>query len=256
MLKVRSWRSAHEREIVKELLQVLSIPNVADIRKNADLLKLLFERRGFHVELIETPGSPIFVATRDFPGASSTTTFYLHYDCQPVDPKEWQFSPPFAPVMVVNNQVVPADTSPINPEARIYARSASDDKGPIVAMLATLDALKASAIEPTRNLRVILDGEEEAGSPNFEKAALAHAALLKGDVAIGIDGPRHASGRPTMNFGDRGNVGALITVYGANHDLHSGNYGNWAPRSVDASGAPARFHEGRARPRANRRVLR
>jgi acetylornithine deacetylase/succinyl-diaminopimelate desuccinylase-like protein len=96
-------------------------------------------------------------------------------------------------------------------------------------MLAALDALKANAIEPTRNLRIILDGEEEAGSPNFEKAALAHAALLKGDVAIGIDGPRHPSGRPTMNFGDRGNVGALITVYGANHDLHSGNYGNWAP---------------------------
>lgn len=233
VLKVRSLRTAHEREIVKELLQFLSIPNVAsnvaDIRRNADLLKTMFERRGFHVELIQTPGSPVFVATRDYPGASSSTTFYLHFDGQPVDPKEWQFSPPFAPVMVVNGKVVPSDTTPINPETRVYARSASDDKGPIVAMLAALDALKAAAIEPTRNLRIILDGEEEAGSPNFEKAAVAHAALLHGDVAIGIDGPRHASGRPTMNFGDRGNVGALITVYGANHDLHSGNYGNWAP---------------------------
>ena len=76
---------------------------------------------------------------------------------------------------------------------------------------------------------MVLDGEEEAGSANFRRFAEARPQALKTDLAITLDGPRHPSGRPTVYFGVRGGAGVTITVYGAAGDLHSGNYGNWAP---------------------------
>lgn len=117
----------------------------------------------------------------------------------------------------------------LDPEWRVYGRSASDDKGPIVAVLNAVDALRASGNGPTWSLRVLLDGEEEAGSANFRRFAAARGGALKTDVAITLDGPRHPSGRPTVYFGVRGGAGLTLTVFGARNDLHSGNYGNWAP---------------------------
>ena len=111
----------------------------------------------------------------------------------------------------------------------MYGRSVSDDKGPIVAVLNAVEALKATGSGPTWNLRVVLDGEEEAGSRNFRRFAETHADALKADLAITLDGPRHPSGRPTLYYGVRGGAGLTVTVFGARSDLHSGNYGNWAP---------------------------
>jgi acetylornithine deacetylase/succinyl-diaminopimelate desuccinylase-like protein len=96
-------------------------------------------------------------------------------------------------------------------------------------LLSAVEALKATAGGPTWNVRVVLDGEEEAGSANFRRFAEARPQALKTDLAITLDGPRHPSGRPTVYFGVRGGAGVTITVYGAAGDLHSGNYGNWAP---------------------------
>jgi acetylornithine deacetylase/succinyl-diaminopimelate desuccinylase-like protein len=118
---------------------------------------------------------------------------------------------------------------PFDDNWRIYARSASDDKSPIVAILAALDALRAKRIPLGINVKLLLDGEEEAGSPNLENIILANRDLLAADLLISADGPVHQSGRPLVSFGNRGVLDAEITVYGPARPLHSGHYGNWAP---------------------------
>lgn len=232
---VAAWRSGHERDIVRELTTLVAIPNVAgndaDMKRNADHLAGLFKQRGFSVETIGGPGSPVVFASLDVPNAAGTLTFYIHYDGQPVDPSEWTRCKPFSPCLWSASGVVADDPSrtTFDPAWRLYGRSSSDDKGPIVALLNAVEALKATGGGPTWNVRVVLDGEEEAGSGNFRRFAEARPNALKTDLAITLDGPRHPSGRPSVYFGVRGGAGVTITVYGAKGDLHSGNYGNWAP---------------------------
>lgn len=232
---VAAWRAQHERQIVDELLQLVSIPNVAgndaEMRRNADLLAAMFERRGFTVEQTSGPGSPVVFATLDAASPRGTLTLYIHYDGQPVNAAEWTRCKPFAPCLYGADGPIgddPARTT-FDPAWRIYGRSASDDKGPIVAVLNAVEALKATGSGPAWNLRVVLDGQEEASSANFQTFAAARASDLMADLAITLDGPRHPSGRPSLYFGTRGGAGMTVTVYGARGDLHSGNYGNWAP---------------------------
>ena len=100
---VAEWRAAHERAIVDELVGLVSLPNVAgndaDMRKNADHLSALFTKRGFKVETVGGPGSPVVFGQLDSPGAVGTLTFYIHYDGQPVDPAEWTKCKPFTPCL-------------------------------------------------------------------------------------------------------------------------------------------------------------
>jgi len=240
--KVREWRTQHEKAILGELYEFVSIPNVAtdapNIRRNADALARMFERRRFAPEIVPTAGtSPLVLAERRLPNVRRTLTFYFHYDGQPVTASEWMYEPPFKPVIVAEHsdseqgRTISLDTwqGGIDPQWRIYGRSTSDDKSPIVALLSAIEALDAANIALTSNVRLIVEGEEEAGSPNLEAAVRDHADRIRGDALLLVDGPRHPSDRPTLNFGSRGIMNAVITVYGAAHDLHSGNYGNWAP---------------------------
>ena len=234
VLRVREWRATHERQILRELMQLVAVPNHAavraDIAKNAELLTSMFEQRGFAVTRWETKGSPIVFARRDAENARGTVLFYMHYDGQPTTVKEWTFGGPFIPAAFKGRTPVDltADTGPVDPDVRIYGRSTSDDKGPIVAFLAAVDGLGGPKAAIPWNVRVVLDGEEEfGGSPNFDPAMRAHAADVRSDVAIVVDSPRHPSGLPTVFYGSRGNATATVTVYGATGDLHSGNYGNF-----------------------------
>src|SRR4030095_17176311 len=111
------------------------------------------------------------------------------------------------------------------PQCAGFGRSASDDKSPIVAFLAAVEALDAANIALTSNIRVIMEGEEEAGSPNLEKAMRDHADRIRADALLLVDGPRHASDRATLSFGARGIMNALVTVYGPARDMHSRDYG-------------------------------
>ena len=230
---MREWRATHERQIVAELMQLVSLPNIssnkADIIKNADALTGMFEKRGFMVARVQTPGSPVLIARRDAANAVGTLTFYMHYDGQPTEAKDWTIGQPFAPVaMLGQTRFDLATTSAaLSPDLRIYGRAVADDKGPIVAFLATMDGLAATGSTVPWSLRVVLDGEEEAGSPNFTAAMTANAAAVRGDLAVVVDSPRHPSGLPTVFYGSRGVTGAEITIYGATGDLHSGNYGNF-----------------------------
>ncbi len=242
---VRQYRIAHEWEIVRELADFVAIPNAggtaAEIEPNVRALDAMLKRRGFSVTRIQTgnAGKPSIIARRDVPGARSTLGFYAHFDGQPVGQPEWR-TPPFQPVL----RAGPGADAPVidlagpptalAPEARLYGRSASDDKAPIVAILRAIDALGATKQAPGVNVILFLDGEEEAGSPDIAAQLRAHADALKADLWILCDGPVHASGAQQVILGARGIMSLELTAYGPRRGLHSGHYGNWAPNPAMA----------------------
>jgi acetylornithine deacetylase/succinyl-diaminopimelate desuccinylase-like protein len=231
--------AAHQSEIVRELVDLLAIPNVAsdkaDIARNAAHLREMLARRGFATEVLPTAGNPLVYGALSVPGATRTILFYCHYDGQPVAPAEWKQASPFTPVLRRGRlEDAPAAADPMSvkryePGWRIYARSASDDKAPIVALLAALDSLRASGEQPTSNIRVVFDGEEEASSPSLVPAIARYGSRLQADLMVILDGPIHPSGRPTIAYGARGIATLDLTVYGPSTGVHSGNYGNWIP---------------------------
>ncbi len=235
----RNFRENHEREILAEFFDLLRFPNLARddaaIRRNAAAVSAALEKRGIGTRLLEVPNAPPVVFGHvAVPGAIRTLVFYAHDDGQPLDPKEWA-SPPWDPVLrnrmlERNGDVIPLPLSGrIDPEWRIYARSASDDKAPILAIAAALDGLKAAGIRLRSNLKFVFEGEEEAGSPHLGQVLEKYKDLLGSDVWLICDGPVHQSRRQQIVFGARGIVTLDITVYGPSHELHSGHYGNWAP---------------------------
>ena len=242
---VRGYRLANEDRIIRELTDLLSIPNLAsdtpNIQKNAELLSKMLQARGIQTLLLPIQGrGPVVFGSLNSPAARHTVIFYAHYDGQPVDPAAWTDGKPFEPAL--RNNAIEAGgkripfPSPSGKSAavydddwRIYARSSSDDKSPIVALLATLDALRANHIPLRVNLKLILEGEEENGSPNLQRTLEENKSLLNADLLITCDGPVHPSGRPLVFFGNRGILGFDITTYGPVRALHSGHYGNWAP---------------------------
>jgi acetylornithine deacetylase/succinyl-diaminopimelate desuccinylase-like protein len=239
--QVRAWRAANEARVMHELVAFLSIPDVAtdsaNIQRNADQLVGMLQARGFATQLLPTIAGrgPVVFGHLDVANAQHTIIFYMHYDGQPVDPAAWHGTKPFEPALrdapfETGGTIIPfpADGH-YRDDWRLYARAAADDKSPIVALLAALDALRAKQIPLAANLKVVFEGEEEAGSPHLEHTLLAHRDLLAGDLLINGDGPVHQSGRMLVVFGNRGIVDAQITVYGPAHPLHSGHYGNWAP---------------------------
>ncbi len=238
--ETRAWRLRNEHAVLRELVELLRIPNVArdqaDIRRNAVLLMTMLERRGFASRLLEAPGaSPAVFGDLRVPGATRTIVYYAHYDGQPVDTARWHGDPwaPLlrdGPVEAGGREVPwPAEGAAFDPEWRLFARSASDDKSPIVALLAALDALRAAGRRPSVNLKVFLEGEEEAGSPRLGDLLRAHRDLLRADAWIFGDGPVHQTRRPQLVLGARGVTVMRVTVYGPLRPLHSGHYGNWAP---------------------------
>ncbi len=239
IVAVRGYRSTHEREIVGELIDFLRLPNIAanfsDIRENAGALVEMMERRGIEARLLETGGPPYVYGELFTPGATRTVLFYAHYDGQPVDDSRWEGHKPFDPVLrdgslEVGGKIIALPASGgFDPDSRLYSRSASDDKSPIVALMAALDALRAAGLRPGANLKFIFEGDEEAGSPNLGRVVREHGDLLTADLVLAADGPCDPSGLPTLYFGARGIVSVQITVYGPLRPLHSGHYGNWAP---------------------------
>jgi acetylornithine deacetylase/succinyl-diaminopimelate desuccinylase-like protein len=243
--QVREYRLSHEDRIVRELTEFLAIPNVAsdtpNIQRNAARLLEMLEARGIETHLLPIAGrGPVVFGKLAAAEAKRTVIFYAHYDGQPVDAAAWTDGKPFEPALrdaaiEAGGKRAPfpensaAQPAVYKDDWRIYARSASDDKSPIVALLAALDALRAKRIPLGVNLKVIFEGEEEAGSTNLQRTLEVHKNLLGGDLLITGDGPVHPSGRPLIFFGNRGDIGLDITVYGPVRALHSGHYGNWAP---------------------------
>lgn len=236
--QTRTWRADHEREILAEFAELLSIPNLANdapnIQRNAEAIRAMCEKRGLATKLLTVEGAPpVVVANLSVPEAKRTIAFYAHYDGQPVDTSQWK-SPPWQPVMrdEAGNDVDWRGAKSIDPEWRFFARSSADDKAPIMAMLAALDALKAAGVKPSVNLRFVFEGEEEAGSPHLADYLKRFRAELRADAWLFCDGPVHQSRRMELVFGARGTNGLELTVYGPVKGLHDGHYGNWVPNPI------------------------
>ncbi len=236
----QEWRKQHEHVIMDEFVALLSIPNIAsdraNIQRNAETIAQMMQKRGIASKLVSVPGAnPVVFGEIKTPGATRTIVFYAHYDGQPLDPKEWA-TPPFTPTLgdkqiERDGQVIPLPGAgkPFDPEWRLYARGSADDKAPIVAMLAAVDAIRAAGLKTKSNIKFAFEGEEEAGSTNLDKILAANKELFAGDVWLSCDGPLHQTRRQSITFGARGISTVDITVYGPRGELHSGHYGNWAP---------------------------
>lgn len=241
-LEAREFRSAHERAILDELTRLLQIPNVAsdraNIRRNAEAIAAMMKGRGLAPQLLESQATPevppLVYGEWKVPGARQTLVLYAHYDGQPVNPDEWDTSP-WSPTLRAGpldggGTVIAADSPhATDPETRVYARGAGDDKAGVIVILSAIDALRAVNRVPTDNLKVVFEGEEEAGSPHLSEMLTEHRALLDAQLWLICDGPVHPSGRNEITYGARGDMNVDLTVYGPNRPLHSGHYGNWAP---------------------------
>ena len=226
------------RNAVIELKSFLSIPNSGlsseDVQKNIVWLKDAFQKRGFTTQEVATLSNPLLFAEKNISKELPTVLFYMHLDGQPVDKSKWDQADAFIPVLKEKDEqgewkILDWETinKKINPDWRIFARSASDDKMPIIAFLQAIDQTDPNKIKC--NIKVILDSEEEIGSPNLAAAVKENLELLSADALIINDGPIHISGEPTLVFGCRGITGFHITVWGPIKPQHSGHYGNYAP---------------------------
>ena len=165
------------------------VQGLEDTSKYPNLIVELLKKRGVDARTVSVPGaSPMVFGEVKAPGATRMLVFYVHYDGQPLDPAEWT-TPPFTPTLRTRpleqgGTVIPLDAipTPLDPESRLYARSASDDKAPIIALLTALDALKAAGLQPRSNIKFAFEGEEEAGSTNIAKILAANKALFTGEI--------------------------------------------------------------------------
>ena len=212
-----------QQKVLDEFKNFLAIPNVAtdkeNIGRNAEAIVAMLAKRGITARLLRVEGAPpLVVADWKSPRAKETIAFYAHYDGQPVDPSQWS-TPPWQPVIK---------------DDRIYARSSSDDKGTIMAMLAAIDRVQAKKLAPSISVKFVFEGEEEQGSPHLATYLEKFAHDLDADAWMLCDGPVHQSRKMEIFFGARGITDLEITTYGASRPLHSGHYGNWAPNPIVA----------------------
>ncbi|WP_426167976.1 M20/M25/M40 family metallo-hydrolase [Sandarakinorhabdus sp. DWP1-3-1] len=231
---IAKWRDSHAEAVVTQLADMIAIDSVAaspaGLQRQADMLVAALAARGFKAQLLDGKGGPpVVFGALATPGARRTVVFYAHYDGQPVVAAQWA-TPPFDPVMRdAAGKSVAWRGAKLDPEWRLYGRGAGDDKAAIAAFLAGFDAVRASGRKPSVNIKVVWEGEEEAGSPHLESVLAGNRALLAGDLWLIGDGPVHQSRRPLVSFGARGVMGLEMTIYGPGRALHDGHYGNWAP---------------------------
>ncbi|PZX51117.1 acetylornithine deacetylase/succinyl-diaminopimelate desuccinylase-like protein [Algoriphagus ratkowskyi] len=234
-LTEKSWQ--HGLHLLQEIVKM---PNDAaypeQISVNIEWCEQEFEKRGWQSELLETDGIPLLLVSKSQPKAEKTALFYFHMDGQAVDRSKWNQPDPYIPVLKSQNdsgewEIIPTEnlTSGYDADWRIFGRSTSDDKGPIAMFLTGWDALQEAGISPNYNIKIILDFEEEQGSPSLPAAVLKYKNKLTADMMLIMDGPRHTSNEPTLSYGARGISEMTLTTYGPKLPQHSGHYGNYAP---------------------------
>lgn len=232
--------AARVRSVMPVFRTLLAVANDANdpaqVDANVSAARTLFEARGFEVrELPSDGGPPLLLAERLLDPELPTLLLYLQLDGQPVDPAAWDQLDPYEAVLKAPTEdgweTLPwsqLDTG-YDPEWRVFARAAADAKGPVVMLLEAVRELDAAGIPFGSNIKVVMDFEEELGSPHLPAAVTEHAEALAADGLLVLDGPPHASNAPTLVFGARGIATVQLTVYGPREPVHSGNYGNWVP---------------------------
>ncbi|RLT33151.1 MAG: M20/M25/M40 family metallo-hydrolase [Chloroflexi bacterium] len=207
---------------IERLLAYVARPSISahgiGIAETADFLLEFLTGLGMEAQLLPSQGWPFVYGRRmDQPGAP-TVLFYGHYDVQPPDPLEAWVSPPFEPE--IRN-------------GRIYGRGVGDNKGQHLAQLLAIESWLAVTDRLPCNVIVLLEGEEELGSPHIADCVAAHRELLADvDLVITADGPVLENGQPCIEYGPRGIASFELRVRHADRDFHSGNWGNVAPNPI------------------------
>jgi acetylornithine deacetylase/succinyl-diaminopimelate desuccinylase-like protein len=247
--RIAELAAALEPEAFRLYRELLTFPNDAnnpeDILRLSSWLEAEFAKRGFATRRFDMPRNDAILATRAAAGARRTVLIYLQADGQPVDPSLWHQESPWAPTLKARRAGAtivdgnPADWETLvwerlyeggpDPEWRMFARSASDSKGPIAQFLMALTLLDAAGVVPDFNMKVIIDTEEEQGSPHLADAVARYRDELAADMLVIFDGPPHNSGEPTLTFGARGIAQVTLTAYGPRVAQHSGHWGNYVP---------------------------
>jgi acetylornithine deacetylase/succinyl-diaminopimelate desuccinylase-like protein len=227
--------ASRRRPIVEGFVDFLRLNSVSQepdkVRATGEWLAAALRARGLEGRVLETGGNPAVFGERRVPGATRTVLIYCHYDTKPIPPKGWLQPNPIEPVFrrgLAEAGAPPVELAGISdddlPGLLLHARGASDDKGPIWCHLNALELMDAVGLAPAVNVKFIFDGEEEIGSPFFGPFTEAHRDVLSADVAIVTDGPKHASGRPTIAGGARGVMKIELVLEAARRDVHSGNF--------------------------------
>lgn len=227
------------RQAINDIRAFVKIPNDAlehaDINLNLTWLTKAFNVRGFNSSILPTEGESLFFASLPMEDNKPTILFYMHLDGQSVDPSKWNQPNPYEVVLKSpdgdnwKTESFEDLNEDINYDWRLFGRSTSDDKGPIIMFLAAIDLLKENGQEIPFNVKVILDSEEEKSSKPLPKAVKEYRELLEADFLVINDGPVHVSGKPTVVYGCRGITTLSLTTYGPIKPQHSGHYGNYAP---------------------------
>jgi acetylornithine deacetylase/succinyl-diaminopimelate desuccinylase-like protein len=226
---MQAWKEYQEKNkdrFLNELLDMLRIPSVSansehkdDMKKCADMVKKrLLEAGADKAEVYATDGHPVVYAEKIIDPSKPTVLVYGHYDVQPPDPLNLWNSGPFEPVIK---------------DGRIYARGSADDKGQFYMHIKALEILsKTNSL--SNNIKFLIEGEEEVGSPNLGKFVAQNKQLLKCDVILISDSAMLSIENPSMDIGVRGLSYIQVEVSGANRDLHSGVYGGAVGNPITA----------------------
>ncbi|GJD65721.1 M20/M25/M40 family metallo-hydrolase [Methylobacterium frigidaeris] len=213
--------AANEDRFVARVMDYVRHPSISaqniGIAEVAGLLVDHLMGLGFSAEAIATAGHPMVLGRRDEVPGAPTILLYGHYDVQPPDPLEAWASPPFEPTIR---------------DGRIYARGIGDNKGQHFAQLLAIESHLAVHGRLPCNVVVLLEGEEEIGSPHIAEFVAAHRDRLKADLVVTADGPIHPSGRPVLTYGVRGMVNFELHCRHAARDVHSGNFGGVVPNPL------------------------
>ena len=230
-----------------EFIEFLSYPNDAnyksDIYKLMDWTENKFKSLDFKINRLDTETIPLMLASKHISDDYKTVLIYMHLDGQPVDLSKWNQENPFIPVYKLkeNGKFVDYDSNKIanidyetleEKDIRIFARASSDAKGPVMMLIQAMKFMNSKNIDNKFNLKLIMDFEEEKGSPSLPDAVKKHSTILKSDALLIFDGPQHESDLPTLNFGNRGISSITLKTYGPVVPQHSGHFGNYAPNPV------------------------
>lgn len=209
---------ANHEHTIAQLVEFASIASVStdpahapDISAAAQWVASALTVAGpLSVRIMQTPGNPVVYAEWLGAPGKQTVLVYGHYDVQPPDPLEKWTTPPFTPTVR---------------DGRLYARGVSDDKGPVLIAIKAAEAFFASGSAPPVNLKFLIEGEEEIGSPSLDAFVAQHKELLKADLVISADGAMWRPTEPSLTVASRGLAGLEFTVTAAAKDLHSGRHG-------------------------------
>jgi acetylornithine deacetylase/succinyl-diaminopimelate desuccinylase-like protein len=220
---IKTYVEQNKQRMLDELMALLKIPSVsADSKHKQDMIKTaeavkqrLMEAGADKVELSPTRGFPVVYGEKIIDPKKPTVIVYGHYDVQPPDPLNLWESPPFEPVI---------KKTAVHPDGALYARGACDDKGQMFMHVKAFELMMKSNSLPC-NVKFMIEGEEEVGSPNLGPWIVENKARLKGDVILISDTSMIGNDTPSIDVGLRGLAYMEVEVTGPNRDLHSGVYG-------------------------------